>query len=304
MKILIVEDEDINVKVLRFHIETFIKSQRIENVMIDIASNGLEALGYLSIKEYDVMFLDVRMPKFDGIKVLNTLKMRDSKLPHICMVTALGEEKYKRLFKLLHANSYIIKPFEDEKIYAVLQKVYDKNLKEIPTQTIQEEEIVFENDFFDFDDEEPQVQTAIYETVSAQEFVKDYENLEYILEDLEEIDSLLDEIIHSLDIDTLNPLKANIELTLNKYITFLHSLMEFNALSEALSIMVREVQQLNLEKFEDMKKVFIIELIRAILEDISSWKEFVFVSQEAQNVHYINDSVLSNCDQFVKVVNE
>lgn len=307
MKILIVEDEAINVKVLKFHIESFLTQNIVEKFHIDVAENGLEAIGSCLVQDYDVMFLDVRMPKCDGIKVLNIFKEKKFIYkPYICMVTALGEDKYKKLFKLLKANSYIIKPFDKEKVEEVLLKV----AKDTSKNKIEEENFLEQvslnddfDDFFDFDDEdEIAVQTPPHEKVSAKEFLNEYENLEYILEDVEEIDNILDDLINSLDIDTLDQQKDDLKTALEKYITFLNSLISFHELSTSLNILIGHIEKIDIYKYDDLKRVYIIELLRAILQDISFWKEHVFIDQDAQDVHYITASVLSNCDQLERTI--
>jgi len=91
LKVLVVEDEEINGKILKKYIEDFgIKKENVE-----LALNGFEAVGMMLNKRYDIIFLDVKMPKFDGIKVLDTIRFYKEKLDnfknlHICMTTALG----------------------------------------------------------------------------------------------------------------------------------------------------------------------------------------------------------------------
>lgn len=313
MKILIVEDEQVNAKLLKYHVENFFKENSIEDFIIDTAQNGLEALGLNLIKKYDVMFLDVRMPKFDGIKVLNTLKHNKMlNQPYICMVTSLGEDKYKNLFKLLNAKSYLIKPYQDEKIHLLLSKLCGVAQKTPPQQEmhtpIQVNDSVIEEDCFefdfDFDDGNEGEILEGYEKISAQEFLKDFESLDYILEDIQEIDDLMSELIEVMDIDSLEKNKENIIYTLKKYETFLHSLMQFDEISRALNILANQIDHLDLSVYEDIKKTFIIELIRGIIDDLSSWKNFVFIEQSTQDVNYINDSVLSNCVQLNKLIGE
>jgi CheY-like chemotaxis protein len=297
MKILIVDDEQINSKMLKFHIENFYKQNNIEDYSIDIAQNGLEALGFMFITQYNIMFLDVRMPTFDGIKVLNVLKNKQEiQKPYICMTTSLGEKKYTNLFELLKANSYIIKPINEEIIFKLLGQFLPKN------EDLTEDRLENEDEFFDFDDDDTQIQEHTYPQISASEFVKEFENIDYILEDIEEIDYLLFELIDNLDIDTFEYSKNEISNALDKYSMFLRSLMAFDEISIALYQLNNSVESLHIENYEELKKNFIIELIRAILEDLSNWKNFVFVEQTAQDVHYINDSVLSNCAQLKELI--
>ena len=101
-KILIIEDE--------FEIQEGLKSYlENENYQVDVASDGLEG-AYLATKEcYDLILLDVMLPKMDGFAVLELIR-KDSAVP-VIMLTALGEEENQLKGFNLQIDDYIIKPF-------------------------------------------------------------------------------------------------------------------------------------------------------------------------------------------------
>lgn len=337
-KVLIVEDEETNAKILTFHLKSFFKEVDIINYKIDIAENGFEALGMHFNTHYDLILLDVKMPKCDGLKFLSLLRQNRDSLyqPYVSMVTAIGDKDYINFFKQKGANSYLIKPFDKDKIIKILEhafkikpstisseikkEIVEEKLENLEitqevqtidnnTDTNEEDDDLFEFDFdfdddFVTDDDTANVNEAnkTHLKISAEEFLKDYDNLEYILEDIEDIDVILDNLIHTLDPDTLNDSFHHIEECLRKYSTFLNSLTSFEELATSISMLNLQIERTDFDEFDEKKMFYVIEIIRSILEDLQNWKEFVFVQQSAQDVFYINASILSNIIQLDNIL--
>jgi len=108
-KILIVEDEK---KISRF-IELQLKHEGYE---IDMAFDGEEALEKIKNQNYDLILLDIMIPRVNGIEVCRRVR-KDSTTP-IIMVTAKDEMTDKVIGLDLGANDYITKPFEIEELLA------------------------------------------------------------------------------------------------------------------------------------------------------------------------------------------
>ena len=106
MRILIIEDEK--------KIASFMKrGLKEEGYAADIASDGEEGLFLADTNPYDLIILDLMLPKMDGYKVCGLLKndARYSKIP-IIMFTARVQEEDVRLGKDLGAEEYVTKPFD------------------------------------------------------------------------------------------------------------------------------------------------------------------------------------------------
>lgn len=71
MRILIVEDE----KDLR---ESLKEGLTLSNYAVDIAADGLEGLELLNVNSYDLLVLDLNLPKLDGLEVLKKLRKTNS----------------------------------------------------------------------------------------------------------------------------------------------------------------------------------------------------------------------------------
>jgi len=110
-KILIVDDEDH----LRMLIEQTLEDLEDEGVELLTATNGQEALDLIIEEKPDLVFLDVMMPKMNGIevcrKVKQELKLNDV---FIIILTAKGQELDKQKGKDVDADIYMTKPFDPD----------------------------------------------------------------------------------------------------------------------------------------------------------------------------------------------
>lgn len=101
-KILVVDDEKLIVKGIRFSLEQ-------DDMEVDCAYDGEEALRYAKNCEYDLVLLDVMLPKMDGFQVCQSIR-EFSDMP-IVMLTAKSEDMDKILGLEYGADDYITKPF-------------------------------------------------------------------------------------------------------------------------------------------------------------------------------------------------
>ena len=81
--------------------------------IVSIASDGLEAMKYVTTYEPDVLILDIIMPHLDGIGVLERLNsMCDTKIPKVIILSAVGQDKITQRAIDLGAEYYVVKPFD------------------------------------------------------------------------------------------------------------------------------------------------------------------------------------------------
>lgn len=113
-KVLVVDDEKLIVKGLRFSLEQ-------EGMEVDCAYDGEEALEYARAREYDIVLLDVMLPKLDGFQVCQHIR-EFSNMP-IIMLTAKGEDMDKILGLEYGADDYITKPFNILEIKARIKAI-------------------------------------------------------------------------------------------------------------------------------------------------------------------------------------
>lgn len=105
-RILIVDDEEDILKVLRFRLEA-------NNYEVLSASDGQEGLNKARSEKPDLIILDLMLPKLDGYKVCRMLKFDESyKAIPIIMFTARAQKSDEELGMEMGADAYIPKPFE------------------------------------------------------------------------------------------------------------------------------------------------------------------------------------------------
>ena len=125
-RILVVDDEKLIVKGIKFSLEQ-------EGWVVDTAYDGEEALNSVKNNKYDVMILDVMLPKYDGLQVCQLVR-EFSNLP-IIMLTAKGEDMDKIMGLEYGADDYVTKPFNilelKARIKAILRRAQpvDKSLQ-------------------------------------------------------------------------------------------------------------------------------------------------------------------------------
>lgn len=93
---------------------------------VDEAGDGQEAIDRISEGAWDVVVLDLMLPKVDGFEVLQHIRQRDQWLP-VIMLTAMGDEENRILGLDMGADDYMIKPFSPKelvsRVKAVLRRV-------------------------------------------------------------------------------------------------------------------------------------------------------------------------------------
>lgn len=113
-RILIIEDEERIREMIREYLEN-------EGYVITEAGDGEDGMKRFKNAEYDMLLLDVMLPKVDGWTVCREIR-RTSTVP-ILMLTARGEE-YDRLFGFeLGVDDYIVKPFSPKELVARMKAV-------------------------------------------------------------------------------------------------------------------------------------------------------------------------------------
>ncbi len=127
-RVLVVDDEKLIVKGIRFSLEQ-------DDLQVDCAYDGEEALEYARNNQYDIILLDVMLPKLTGFEVCQQIR-EFSSVP-IIMLTAKGDDMDKILGLEYGADDYITKPFNilevKARIKAIMRRVEPKTAaKEMP----------------------------------------------------------------------------------------------------------------------------------------------------------------------------
>ena len=113
-RVLVVDDEKLIVKGVRFSLEQ-------DGMEVDCAYDGEEALEKIKSNEYDIVLLDVMLPKIDGFEVCQQVR-EFSDVP-ILMLTAKGDDMDKILGLEYGADDYITKPFNILEVKARIKAI-------------------------------------------------------------------------------------------------------------------------------------------------------------------------------------
>ncbi len=113
-RLLLVDDEPLIIKGLRYSLEQ-------DGYEIDAAYDGEEALNKAMQQEYDLILLDVMLPKIDGTEVCQRIR-EQSNVP-IIMLTAKGEDMDKILGLEYGADDYMTKPFNILEVKARIKTI-------------------------------------------------------------------------------------------------------------------------------------------------------------------------------------
>lgn len=118
---LVVDDEKLIVKGIRFSLEQ-------DGMRVDCAYDGEEALSLARENEYDIILLDVMLPKFTGFEVCQQIR-EFSNVP-IIMLTAKGDDMDKILGLEYGADDYVTKPFNILEVKARIKAIMRRTIRQ------------------------------------------------------------------------------------------------------------------------------------------------------------------------------
>ena len=123
-KILVVDDEQLIVKGLKFSLEQ-------EGYEVDCVYDGIEAVEMAGKENYDLILLDVMLPGLTGYEVCQRIR-EDSDVP-VIMLTAKSEDIDKIMGLEYGADDYITKPFNILEVKARIKAIFRRNSKKEAT---------------------------------------------------------------------------------------------------------------------------------------------------------------------------
>lgn len=103
-KVLIVEDDARIAEPLK-------QSLELDHFVVDVAQDGLEGWSYLTSSEYDLVVLDLNLPKLDGLSLCKRLRAQEIPVP-VLMLTARDTTSDAIIGLESGADDYVVKPFE------------------------------------------------------------------------------------------------------------------------------------------------------------------------------------------------
>lgn len=129
--ILVADDDILNQRMMQLILTR-------EGHLVDLVSNGMEALESIKIKKYDIVFMDLQMPLLDGIEASRRIRHWESGGQHTFIVALTASylpEDGQVLFDA-GIDNYISKPFEMEQIHTLLKYGFQARLTKDSRQSI------------------------------------------------------------------------------------------------------------------------------------------------------------------------
>ncbi|MFK7749993.1 MAG: response regulator [Kordia sp.] len=112
--ILIVDDNKINRVVTKRILQN-------KGYQCDVAEDGLEAIDILKVNTYDLILMDINMPRIDGVETTIRIRETDKKTPIIAL-TAVEEDQIRDRIYNAGMNDYIIKPYDLAEFHQIILK--------------------------------------------------------------------------------------------------------------------------------------------------------------------------------------
>lgn len=129
-KALLVEDNKINQIVAKQNLEKF-------GLDVDIAEDGFEAVQKVKEKEYDIVFMDLQMPRMDGFESTMLIREFDKEIPIIALSAAVQKSDRDRSSKS-GMNEHLEKPIDINKLKEVIKKYVGLETKIASTNVVKE----------------------------------------------------------------------------------------------------------------------------------------------------------------------
>ncbi|WFA10168.1 response regulator transcription factor [Tissierella sp. Yu-01] len=137
-RILIVDDEEKIREVIKEYGE-------FEGYSVTEASDGMEAVNICKSEDFDIIIMDIMMPRLDGYSAVKEIK-KNKDIP-VLMLSARGEE-YDKLFGFeIGIDDYVVKPFSPKEIMARIKVIINRSKAKEKTN----KKIIFKGLVIDFD---------------------------------------------------------------------------------------------------------------------------------------------------------
>jgi len=135
-KLLIVDDEEILLKGLKFNLMQ-------QDYEVDTAIDGAEAYEKIINNKYDLVLLDIMLPKMNGLEVCK--KARETTMVPIIMLTAKGDDSSKILGLEYGADDYITKPFNMLELKARIKAILRRTTFNLSSETNNSSEMTIDD---------------------------------------------------------------------------------------------------------------------------------------------------------------
>ena len=226
-------------------------------------------------------------------------------LKHGYESSVVVEENEEKLYMML----LNVKPLRANIIKNILLKHFS-NAKYILSNdmlTFQlDKEIKRDNGAVEVSDEAKKILSKTHDNVlSATEYINT--TAISFMSKIDGLEAINDETDNAILEFEKEPTKRNLVViyeNFQEYASILEELMEFEHLGFAIQTLINFLGTLTTEQLEDEKSKRLAAMLLNLLHDLASWRENVFITQVARDIHYLDSSLLSSCIQIEAIFEE
>lgn len=174
------------------------------------------------------------------------------------------------------------------------EKMVSENIATIPKEAVEDIELKQEEAKF--------LRETVSDKISAQEFLLQLESsyfdkIETLVEKEDELDASMFELETSGHIEFIYRIASSIE----DYILVIDSLYEFEKISFSLRMLSGFLQKLTNEDLADKKIDKLTLILKNLFADLTDWRRNIFSFKIAQDIHYLDSSLISSCMQIESI---
>lgn len=271
-KCLLVEDNDIN---------KIVAKKILENIgfVVDLASNGKEAVEMIDKNFYSIVFMDLHMPIMDGFEATKRVRKFNKNIPIIALSAAVMQDDKELTFKA-GMNEHIAKPIDEDKLAKIIEKYCDINKKEVLKKEFLDSEIDIED--IDFNKLLNMLNTTDMKTIydMYDSFKNRYNNFNIKVQTLERYSKEFKEYFH-----TLKGVSSNLYIKeIPKLCIDIENGIEIDSNIQKLEKKINSICKDIEEKISPKIQIDIIEktnLMEKIDKLINSIDNFLFISRSS-----------------------
>lgn len=129
---------------------------------------------------------------------------------------------------------------------------------------------------------------------SAKDFLEEFEVDRYMLDELSESETDIKDILFAqeeLDDSAL----LSVSIVLDKYVSILHDTIEFDDIATSLESLSKLLKRLSVSMIDESKRDKLRFYIHGLIEDLGTWKKYIFIEPNTPDIHYLDASLLENC---------
>ncbi len=289
---------------------------------VTIAEDGQEGLNAFKSEKFDIILTDISMPNMNGVEMSTQIKEENYEQP-IIVLSAHNEGEY--LIDLINVgiDAFLLKPIQTEALVKTMGKICrtisDRNMLEQYQDKVEDSfiELMAQRDELQkrlnaqldsenknivlveaYKEETPLTEEKLeflakeFEVVTAEDFINNYPTdldiyADRLLNIGESVDLLVNTFINHPTQESASELASHFQ----QYAEVLSNIPEFINLTYAITQLSEVFSKIDTS--QDISAYF--DLILAISQELEKWRESIFESQSATNIHYLDSSLISDC---------